>query len=77
MTPRIICPHCHHPIDPLTLEDAVGDEAHYLICPECDDPIAVPADSASASAMSPADELSATLQKTLPANACPVENHAL
>ena len=77
MTPRIICPHCHHPIDPLTLEDAVGGEAHYLICPECDDPIAVPADSASASAMVSADELSATLQKTLPANACPVESHAL
>ena len=75
MTPRIICPHCHHPIDPLTLEDAVGGEAHYLICPECDDPIAVPADSASA--MVSADELSATLQKTLPANACPVESHAL
>lgn len=81
MTPRIICPHCHHPIDPLTLEDAIGGEAHYLICPECDDLIAVPADSvsasASASAMQSADELSATLQKTLPANACPVESHAL
>jgi len=45
MTLRIICPHCHRPIDPLTLEDAVGGGAHYLICPECDDPIALPADS--------------------------------
>lgn len=39
MTPRIICPHCHRPIDPLTLEVAVSAEAHYRICPECDEPI--------------------------------------
>ena len=75
MTPRIICPHCHHPIDPLTLEDAIGGEAHYLICPECDDLIAVPADSASV--MPPADELSAQLQKSLPANVFPVESRTL
>ena len=74
MTPRIICPHCHHPIDPLTLEDAVGGAAHYLICPECDDPIALPADSASA--MPLANGLSAALQKSPPANVFPVESHA-
>ena len=39
MTPRIICPHCHSPIDPLTLEVAESAEAHYRICPECDEPI--------------------------------------
>ena len=37
MTPRIICPHCHRPIDPLTLEVAESAEAHYRICPECDE----------------------------------------
>ena len=39
MTPRIICPHCHRPIDPLTLEAAVSAQTHYRICPECDEPI--------------------------------------
>ena len=40
MTPHIICPHCHCPIDPLTLEVVVcTDEALYRICPECDEPI--------------------------------------
>lgn len=39
MIQRIICPHCHRPIDPLTLEVAVSAETHYLICPECDEPI--------------------------------------
>ncbi len=39
MNPRIICPHCHSPIDPLTLEVAVSADAHYRICPECDEPI--------------------------------------
>lgn len=39
MTQRIICPHCHSPIDPLSLEVAVSAGTHYRICPECDDPI--------------------------------------
>ena len=39
MTPRIICPHCRSPIDPLTLEVAVSAGTHYRICPECDEPI--------------------------------------
>lgn len=39
MTPRIICPHCHCAIDPLTLEVAVSVQAQYRICPECDGPI--------------------------------------
>ena len=41
MTPRIICPHCHCAIDPLTLEMAVSAQAQYRICPECDGPIAL------------------------------------
>jgi hypothetical protein len=41
MTPRIICPHCHCAIDPLTLEAAVSAQAQYRICPECDGPIAM------------------------------------
>ena len=36
MTLRIICPHCHAAIDPLTLEAAFSAQAHYRICPECD-----------------------------------------
>ena len=39
MTPYFICPHCHNPIDPLTLEVAVSANAQYRICPECDEPI--------------------------------------
>lgn len=54
MNSRIICPHCHRPIDPLLLEDAVSDQAHYLICPECDDPIALPAAMSPAAAPLPA-----------------------
>ena len=54
MTPRIICPHCHCPIDPLSLEDAASGHAHYLVCPECDDPIALPAAMSPAAAPLPA-----------------------
>ena len=39
MNTRIICPHCHSLIDPLTLEAAVSATARYQICPECDRPI--------------------------------------
>ena len=45
MNPRIICPHCHRPIDPTTLEDAICANTRYLICPECDDPIVLAADT--------------------------------
>jgi hypothetical protein len=44
MTPRIICPHCHCPIDPQSLETAVGAGVCYRICPECDEPIVLSAD---------------------------------
>ena len=47
MTPRIICPHCHSPIDPLTLEVAVSVQTHYRICPECDEFIVMSASDSS------------------------------
>ncbi len=39
MSLRIICPHCHRPIDPLTLEAGFSAGARYRICPECDEPM--------------------------------------
>lgn len=44
MISRFICPHCHHSIDPLTLETADGAHAQYRICPECDEPIVLTAE---------------------------------
>jgi hypothetical protein len=46
MNTPIICPHCHSLIDPLTLETAVSATARYQVCPECDRPIILLADSA-------------------------------
>ena len=43
MTPRIICPHCHSPIDPQTLDYASSDSAQFRICPACDEPIVLAA----------------------------------
>ena len=45
MNTPIICPHCHSLIDPLTLETAVSATARYQVCPECDRPIILFADS--------------------------------
>jgi len=39
MTPRIICPHCHSPIDPNTLDYATSEKVQFCICPACDEPI--------------------------------------
>ena len=39
MIPRIICPHCHSPIDPHTLDYATSEKAQFRICPACDEPI--------------------------------------
>ena len=39
MPTRIICPHCHCPIDPLTLDKADSTDAQYRICLECDEAI--------------------------------------
>ena len=82
MTPRIICPHCRHPIDPLTLEDAVSAGTRYLICPECDDLIALSADAtvsvvpSSDSEEEDCGEISAPLLETLSSTLCLAESHA-
>lgn len=39
MTPRFICPHCHSPLDPLTMDAASTRGAQLRICPDCDEPI--------------------------------------
>jgi RNase P subunit RPR2 len=39
MTARIICPHCHSPLDPHTMDAASTAEVRLRICPECDEPI--------------------------------------
>ena len=39
MTPRFICPHCHSPLDPLTMDAASTADARLRICPDCDEPI--------------------------------------
>ena len=39
MTARFICPHCHSPLDPQTMDAASSDRARLRICPECDEPI--------------------------------------
>lgn len=36
MATRFLCPHCHAPVDPSTLEIAYGEQAEYRICPRCD-----------------------------------------
>lgn len=36
MPPRIICPHCHSPVDPLQLDRADCAGTSCCICPECD-----------------------------------------
>ena len=39
MTARFICPHCHSPVDPLSLDAARSGGALFCICPVCDEPI--------------------------------------
>ena len=41
MPPRFICPHCHSPVDPATLELASSAQAYYRICPVCDEAVLV------------------------------------
>jgi len=53
MTPRFICPHCHRPIDPQTLEAACGAGVQYRICPDCDGPMIVLTSSAILANASP------------------------
>ena len=39
MPTRIICPHCHSPIDPQTMDPACSADAQFRICPDCDEPV--------------------------------------
>ena len=39
MTLRFICPHCHSPLDPLTMDKVSTANARLRICPDCDEPI--------------------------------------
>ena len=41
MPTRFICPHCHSPVDPATLELASSAQAYYRICPICDEAVMV------------------------------------
>jgi hypothetical protein len=41
MSPRFICPHCHSPVDPASLEFASSAQAYYRICPVCDEAVLV------------------------------------
>ena len=39
MTLRFICPRCHSPLDPRTMDAASTANARLRICPDCDEPI--------------------------------------
>lgn len=51
---RIICPHCHCPVDPLAMDVASFSGAPYRICPDCDEPIPVINSEAVAPVATPA-----------------------
>jgi hypothetical protein len=36
---RFICPHCHSPVDPQTMDAASTDDVVFRICPFCDGPV--------------------------------------
>ena len=54
MTARFICPHCHSPLDPQTMDAASSDHARLRICPDCDEPIVLAINAAPARASAPA-----------------------
>lgn len=41
MTPssRFICPRCHSPLDPHSMDSASSNDAQLRICPNCDEPV--------------------------------------
>ncbi len=39
--PRFICPHCHSPVDPASMDSAASPDAYYRICPVCDEAVLV------------------------------------
>jgi hypothetical protein len=42
MPSRVICPHCHGPVDPREMDLAFTPDTEFLICRECDEPILLP-----------------------------------
>ena len=36
---RFICPHCHSPLDPHSMDTASSNDAQLRICPNCDEPV--------------------------------------
>ena len=48
MTARFICPHCHRPLDPLTMDTANATNVRLRICPDCDEPIVLAVTAAPA-----------------------------
>lgn len=47
MTTRFICPRCHSPIDPLTMDCASSCNTQLRICPNCDEPVVLAVGSAA------------------------------
>ena len=39
MTQRFICPHCHSPLDPHSMDQASSGDAQLRVCPNCDEPV--------------------------------------
>lgn len=39
MTQRFICPHCHSPLDPCSMDQASSGDAQLRVCPNCDEPV--------------------------------------
>ena len=52
MTARFICPHCHSPLDPLTMDAASTADARLRICPDCDEPVVLTVAAQSARTLS-------------------------
>ena len=63
--PRFICPHCHSPLEPRTMDRADDAKSQLRICPNCDEPIVL----AAASPMSRIEAGNATTSSVLAAHA--------
>lgn len=38
-SPLILCPHCHTPVDPASMDTAHSRAGDWRICPACDEPV--------------------------------------
>lgn len=57
MTARFICPHCHSPLAPQTMDAASTANARLRICPDCDEPIVLAIAATPARAAAPLSPL--------------------